>query len=472
MLQIWFQNRRQNSRRKAQPLSADEILNRLHSNSDGTSLNNDAIETHTDPLDDDKENVPAHRNRTTSTAQSSQELNVDLKQYDTTSVKTSSLEIEETRTETQITDKASRNASELPSFSTMPTELSASQPLISSQDSASGTKTGYLANRRSASFAQSSGGAEVDASQQRSLKRTGSVLRLSMGSDGKAQVISNISPSPSPPRKHPLPASAHSHCQPGGLRRSFSAAGLNDKILQAEADLTARKFQRTSSGRSRDSRAWAFWCDSEARNSLAEKAQQESSGSAADAIGLMRSNSRNAAALKADPNRRQALKVVTHARSQSSLSRSTTATGRLPTETRKNDKATQVSKGKHKDEDDEFEHPNTDSDKENWEPTNGGSQPLRRRPTISSQGSKPRRAVLGESKSIPSQSTSLGAMMARERRFKGGSEDTEKIQPHVDEEVSRFMGAGRGSSARTSIGSGEEMDCVQGLLSLSQGIWR
>jgi len=250
---------------------------------------------------------------------------------------------------------------------------------------------------------------------------------------------------------------------------------LNDKLRRAEDDLlTARKFQRTSSGRSRDSRAWEFWCDSEARNALVEKADQEGSGSAADAIGLMRSNSRGA--LKANPNRRN-IQVLSQAatpvkrtkdgkiisKARSGLARSQSSVGRLQSKQGSTEKGDDV-------DSDEFERLNTESDKENMEPDLQDSR--QRRPLQASQAAS--RGILKENMQIPSQRSSLGALMARDRRHKG----IQGGSAGLDEEVTSFMGQQReddDSSGRTSVetvSAEDDLECVSGLLKLSQGNWR
>jgi len=243
--------------------------------------------------------------------------------------------------------------------------------------------------------------------------------------------------------------------------------------------MSARKFQRTSSGRSRDSRAWEFWCDSDARNSLAEKADQERSGSAADAIGLIRSNSRGI--LRSNPSKRN-LPVAPHVPAKrlkldtnkpQLLPPQSASVGNIPIKNAAPvPKTKSPAKRKAKDsQDDEFETPNTESDKENWEPLDQHSR--RRVPPQTPQDKRTGRQILGENTQVLSQNSSLGAMMAREKRQKRGvQQDGENVNPEYDEEVANFMKVREDSSGRTSVESGEDLDCVQGLLKLSQGNWR
>lgn len=381
---------------------------------------------------------------------------------------------------------------------TVATELSSSQPFNPSQEGNTQPvpRPGYLANRRSASFKLMEEEIVVEKptdamvmeqaeESSRSLRRTHSYVRLSMTADGKAKVVTDADQSPSPPRSQPQPSRPAGRT--AGLRRSYSAAGLNERLMQASTLEPLRKMQRTSTiGRSRDSRAWEFWCDSEARNSLAEKADQEGSGSAADAIGLIRANSRGA--LRSNPNKRntQLQRSATATRSKGdmatpqkpNLARSSTSQGRLqgkamlhakPSETPR-----QPGKDKNKDADiEEYEIPNTESDKENWEPLNQDVGNRRRRLPPSTPNTHRPRQILGENTDILSQSSSLGAMMARERRQKGGPNHVdENVNPEDDAEIASFMGSSRPGAGRSAVSSGEELGCVEGLLALSQGNWR
>ena len=146
-------------------------------------------------------------------------------------------------------------------------------------------------------------------SSTRSLKRAHSYVRLSMADDGTARVITDADKTPSPERTPSHPAVFARAAT--GLRRSYSTAGLNERLMGASRGEPSPKMARTSSsvGRSRDSRAWEFWCDPDSRNnrSLTARADQEGSGSAADAIGLLRANRRvmNASVLKrTEPSKR------------------------------------------------------------------------------------------------------------------------------------------------------------------------
>jgi len=281
-----------------------------------------------------------------------------------------------------------------------------------------------------------------------------------MSDDGHAKVIDRAAPSPNPPR------TVNVASRSGSLRRIYSTAGFNEKLKELESDL-ARKIPRTSAiGRSRDSRAWEFWCDSDTRNSLSEKADQEMSGSAANAISLIRANNRGPLQTNQSKRNVPVMPQATLSRTgkpiRPAFTRASTSHDHLQTKSYPALKQT----GGKKDSDD-FEQPNTDSDKENWDPEDHINP--RRQHTYEPKHPSSRQ-VLGHNMQVVSQGSGLGAMMASKRQTRINS-DVE-----VDDDVARFMADGskdNGSqSASTSSGDSEELDCVQSLLSLSQGNWR
>jgi hypothetical protein len=343
--------------------------------------------------------------------------------------------------------------------STFQTELNSSQSIpTSSQDIifTSITKPTYLANRRSASFVRqhtedvpiASQSSTTDDARVPTLRKSGSFLRLSMSSDGQARIIDRSLPSP------PSPTVTASITNPeptthNALRRSYSAAGLNDLFKSAQPQTSTKVPRVSQAGRSRDSRAWEFWCDADARSALANKAEQENSGSAADAIGLIRQSSKNA--LRPNSRRGNSPMVSqgsfgtgTGKSSKGKLQRAHTTYGRLQ-DSENNPKAQKGAEEAHS--------PSGDSDKENWDPEPLTAPVPRRR---SAANPRRNRAVLGENANIPSYASSLGGLMDSEKKRRTGPPVA------VDKEVAAFMGEG----------GEEDLDCVQSLLSLSKGNWR
>jgi hypothetical protein len=352
-----------------------------------------------------------------------------------------------------------------PPPSTFQTELGSSQSFApSSQDVliTSITKPTYLANRRSASFVRQHAEEPMTATQTARqpdgaprLKKSGSYLRLSMTEDGQARVIDRSAPTPS----HSQPVAASPAIEPastGGLRRSYSAAGLNDLFKQSPAESTTRtKVPRVSqAGRSRDSRAWEFWCDSGARSSLVNKAEQENSGSAANAISLIRQSSKTALR----PSSRKANSPMVGQGSFTALNTSKPARAKLQRASTTYGRLQQF--GTKKGTEEEWARsPSGDSDKENWDPEDNPSSAAPRRRTQTGAANPQRvRNILGENTQLPSYQSSLGGLMDSEKKRRGNA-----APAAVDSEVAAFMGAGDGN---------DDLDCVQSLLSLSKGNWR
>jgi hypothetical protein len=459
-VQIWFQNRRQNSRRKSRPLEGDEL--RSQTSSDGS----DGLE-------------PSSSQDIASSQASGEEVEVSAfeapakKLNDTSTCQSTDADPTETAVniavaETQSTLVASfASTQSLGSTSTEPSHSQTSQFQTSSQDSVLSTKTGsgYVADRRSASSArlrdapvQHIRRGITQIHQPRVLNRSSSYLRISMTDDGQAKVVDRAAPSPSPEK--PNPTTSTTAARTSGLRRSYSAANLNDTTKTNGSMEGARKLPRVSTiGRSRDSRTWEFWCDSDARNSLVERAEQETSGSAAESIRMMRTNSNralrvNAAKLNSpNPGHHRPLGDMT--KGPPALKRSNTHHGRLQSKAAPSKAASK--KGK---DGEEFQRPSGDSDKENWEPDDAP----RGHPVSGMRGSK---KVLGENANAMTQSNSLGALMARERKSsKKGFNVAD-----VDDEISTFMSTSASDSRSSSAAVGDDLDCVQSLLSLSQGNW-
>lgn len=299
------------------------------------------------------------------------------------------------------------------------------------------------------------------------LRRTTSLIRLSTSLDGKAKVA--IGDSPSPPKIR--------EARPGvGLQRSQSAISPSNSPAIGSAQPLLRSQKPSMPGRSRDSRTWEFYCDSSARDALTEQAQREQSGSAVGAISLIRSRSNKA--LASNPNKRNArpekresakrLKADGKQSQNRKFSRTQSSVARLQTVKSTSREQTDESNQKPGKSGSQLQVDHDgDSDKENWEP---GTQLRRPRKTLGPSS----RAILEESLRVPSQSSSLDALMRRgrnsPRKTKRKSaivdDETQQIGEPVDKDVEQFM---NGSEL---AGEPDDLDCVQNLLSLSQGNWQ
>lgn len=328
------------------------------------------------------------------------------------------------RDEAPVATKA-RSASryqELPSSSALSTVVSASAYEPSSA-------VGYLANRRSEPFLHRSFSdnyvpppAPV-VKRERHLKKSSSLVRLSMDSQGKAVVTTKDVSSPSPPR-------------PQQFVLPDAIPAMNDTpSLPAVSDL-----KKSLSGRSRDSRSWEFWCDKESRIELENAAVSDAKGSAAGAIGLLRTSSgrsvlgtlsaKRNAMFSSRPDRAKRSKhehrrsFLRPSRSSDRLQNTRESTEDVPPQLKPSSPARSiVIKG-------------NDSDKENWS---------------------------------PSQDSAANTHGVERSRHMRAHQSEEATDPEADPELSAFMGGGRNSGKGSPD---DDFDCVQGLLSLSQGNWR
>jgi hypothetical protein len=337
-----------------------------------------------------------------------------------------------------------------------------SQGIQSSQSSS--ISAGYIANRRiftaraeedEEPLPSTSQPETKPVPQARSLTRSSSsYLRLSLTDDGQAKIVDRGVSSPQLSQE-PIVSIQPRHA---GLRRSYSAAGFNEKPKALGTCDSSRKVPRMS-GRSRDSRMWEFWCDSDARNSLIERADQETSGSAAEAIGMIRSKSSHA--LQLNPNKMNS-PIPGHStmdsgeRARPRLKKSLTHVGIIRSDSK--EKSTNAKKVDYVDD---FEHLNEESDKENLDPV----------PRIDSRAGPfihQTKKVVGEHTLAKIQSSTRNGQVSRERLAKDRS-NSKDFGSHVDSKVTTFMASSNKSTA--SPPREEDLHCIEGLLSLSQGKW-
>ena len=348
---------------------------------------------------------------------------------------------------------------------------------------------GYFANRRSAPFilqdddcdpaqapredAGRTSSVDGGTKSSQPVQRTSSQVRLSLSLDGKAEVTTRTAMTPSPPRSQAVPLSSSAPRGSLGLQRSFSAVEPLKKFSEGAFQMPYSR--RPMAGRSRDARTWEFYCDSDARNALTEQAEREEKGSATAAIGLIRSRSQNNKIMNPNANKRNAhtqklestkrLKGDGSKTAKPKLARATSSFARLQTI---NGNSVKQRPAKMGDKDPKsssqpaiYQECEGDSDKENWEPGTQMSNPRRRRPA----GFQSVNRILEESLHVPSQSSSLDALMNRRSSDKSSSSEKWNSSFEVDEEVAAFMN-------EKVPHEEEELDCVQNLLSLSQAAWQ
>ena len=310
-----------------------------------------------------------------------------------------------------------------------------------------------------------------DQSSVRSMKRTTSSVRLLLSLDGKAQVVLETGGSPSPPRLKQT-TSVKSRTEP--LRRSQSEAGTGNQSVPIIEREPVRLPLCTPAGRSRDARTWEFYCDSDTRNALTIQAEEEQKGSAERAISLIRSSKSRVSepsigsrstqeTTRKDSMKRK--KNTGQSTQKPKLARTASSFARLQT-VKHQQIDTKVKSLKPDSRSSVFWDPDGDSDKENWEP---GTQ-RRVRPRIRGTSTQPPRDPLGENARNPGNSLGLEAVpnrqdfIPRRRKLEGKlSGMTEKKAADAEGDTGVILG---------ESGQEEDLDCVQNLLSLSQGAWR
>ena len=357
---------------------------------------------------------------------------------------------------------------------------------------------GYLANRRNAPFivhdeidhlstvpgsvdqnaCRSSSGGHGSSELAKSLRKSSSTMKLLTDADGNAEVTARTGDTPSPPHPESVLFQLSSRTPRLGLHRSFSA--VDRSTYHKAQDNALGSFPcRPPAGRSRDTRTWEFYCDSDARDALTKQAEREESGSATAVIGLIRSHSSNNKTLTPNSNKRNAHvqkhdsikrhKLDKEKSSKPKLGRTTSSVARLQTTAvgHQNQKAIkQATKhGKSNSQSAIFEDFDADSDKENWVPGTQTRRPPRRRPVTSQESAR----ILLESLREPSETSSLkimlGSQSTNSKLKPSVVDDKENGGPEFDDEAAAFM-------AQESLPRGEEdLDCVQNLLRLSQAAW-
>ena len=357
-------------------------------------------------------------------------------------------------------------------------------------------RPGYFANRRSASFivhdevigAQSSALSQHNPSESllkdtRSslpLKRTSSLIKLSLSLDGKAEVTTRTGDTPSPPHSQPHPIKDVSPRPNTGLQRSHSALEPYHKSVQTTSSIPLPS--RPMTGRSRDSRTWEFYCDSDARNALTEQAEREESGSATAAINLIRTNSRKKQIVASMSTKRSAygqnhestkrLRADGQKASKPKLERASSSVARMQS-TANTAQKQHVGNATHKksksaSQNDMFLYADGDSDKENWEPGTQTRIHRKRKPKHPHQPAR----ILEENLHVPSQSTSLDALLQRKSSVlvcsetkAAGKKGKENSDPVTNDETTAPVS----ESVSREV---EDLDCVHNLLSLSQASWQ
>ncbi|KAH9909388.1 hypothetical protein F4778DRAFT_229012 [Xylariomycetidae sp. FL2044] len=462
-VQIWFQNRRQNDRRKSRPLSPQEI-EALRYRGGMNVLSSDPAPTSIDP-------VPASLGVS--------DLGDRLPETRVEEQNTSSVDKGPPSPQEPISPMPREEAQPPFTGTTKPvSEASeAGTPPMSQRSDTDGdhhtlpqasSSVGYLSNRwnLASSFSTpstldrpgdesfrldsfpSSAAATADNSPSAVLPppSTSSQVRLSLSLEGKAELVSS-QPSPPHPALQQLPADVETLppvCTTRTLHRSRSA--LATITLPPISTLTAHLPPQLARGRSRDVHAWESCCEAETRDELTVQAENESSGSAIAAISLLRSTSSSASlsnlihshngalpnALQPNLGKRNApphKSLSRNATKKPRLSRASSSVARLQT-------LPPVSTVSVAETSDEPEKKTTskvslsvilspsggDSDKENWSPDSDGNTGSSRRRPLPSAAQPPPPPPPGLSK-VLNETVGTNATKTNPRRALGLAQD-------------------------------------------------
>ncbi|KAA8646321.1 hypothetical protein EYZ11_008448 [Aspergillus tanneri] len=498
-VQIWFQNRRQNDRRKSKPLQPHELLAprstaadaSKNSSSDdnlnvepGSSSGTDQYEdsgNEQNPTDrspnigsserdighGDKDEIEQLRPNSQTIVESSEAHEYSQQVVDEMAPKP----------ESTIQTQQSLEAEELPPNSAKRkrsvSELREGQPVVQQPITPSG-----VSDARSPPSLRISLSFDGEAMVRKEGELTPSppkgrnALRIAMSSDGKAVIRAEGEPSPSKNR-----ISMFSTRKPRfpSLRRSNSAVVLGTPRGSAEREGLF--------GRSRDPRNWESFFDTDARSALSTPSSSQSAPNS-NSPGDFRPGAPRSLTRSVSARHRNSMTSIqseylntpipqTLREKRRKISRTVSSLGRLESSQNIASNRTalvpamnsKLAPSNAKNDDPDLQC--GDSDKENWIPGTRVSH-IRRRAASHHHSQRP---VLRDSKGRDGKANKglLAAgkrsrlSQASQRKASGGNG---KAAPEMDADVSAFM-AGGGSASQE-----EDLDCIQGLLSLSQGAWR
>ncbi|OAP55417.1 hypothetical protein AYL99_10390 [Fonsecaea erecta] len=447
-VQIWFQNRRQNDRRRSKPLQPHELVAHLRN----SNVSPVPPQISSSPVSDDLSASLSRPNsslapieppnRPISRGSSIHDLLNPTPSDDDASIKPSSQDTMGGSTPPSSFEKDALTTGTPPADVTQEkvAENCDRQSDVGSEQGSARKRDHDEMTGANPSCPRVEGQGKMGESTMSKgpLMRASSFVRLSMTVDGAVKIRTNNEPTPSP-EKPRAPTPTTRHRQRESLARSKSA--MSEVEIFRDSVQGAPKSMGVGFGRSRDARTWEFYCDSKTKDALSTQAEAESAGSAVSAINLIRSNGFKPRLQALSPSLSKTnARRATGKEGRPKLSRAKSSLGRLQGLNSSVDSSNDKSKPLHGHG--HVRSPSGDSDKENWAPgTRMSEHPLRR-----TQPSTSTRPVLQENEQMTFPDVSSSRKRAEE-------------------------GAGSRPSPTKVTAKGEELDCVQGLLSLSQGAW-
>ncbi|KAL2752283.1 hypothetical protein ACRALDRAFT_2055475 [Sodiomyces alcalophilus JCM 7366] len=494
-VQIWFQNRRQNDRRRLRPLSPQDIA--VLRNSVTHVLRTPAAVTHSPQVG--PQTLQALLPHTDLAWSRALELKQSLVQshlpMETGSMNNSGC----CDRDTPDSIVSSRN----PKPSNPPTHEESQRRLFLVKTNPSNT-TRYVANRwnsprccsKRSEFAQAvaprleqtplssrTRGAFNASSIRRHIYDSQSQFRLSLSLEGKAEVVTNEhSPSPMPSSR--LPSGFIPVSYPPPDPSQYSQIALTSITLPPMSTSTDSFPSAPSRRRSHNVQAWEHCCDSDKQDELTVQAESESSGSAIAAISLLRSTSitfrpnsikRNISPVKGSGQARTVNRPCLSSTLSNSMSPNRDRHGKASSGTTRGEKHSSLpllAAG---------------SDKENWTPRvdrDSHAPPRQRvsrsqrnllpgresRPSFFLGGISRQRQVLRDLSGQHVNSACKTALLFHCPEFDRAGrmpQDTQLVESiPEDDEVDEFL------SGAMSLSKRGDIDCIAGLLSLRRGNWR